>query len=275
MSVLIYCLVFVLGACWGSFLNCLIYRWEQGKKINNGRSFCPKCHHQLGFFDLVPVFSFIFLRRKCRYCQEKIAWQYLIVEIATGLLFLIIFNFYFSLPAPDFNITAWVELFYLWFVASCLMVIFIYDLKHYLIPDQAVCAAIAAVFLERFMSGALSFGYFSWLGAWQALKIPLMGAILASGFFFLIWLVSRGKWMGFGDVKLAFLLGLFLSWPNVLLGLFIAFFTGALIGVTLMLFGRKKMQSQVPFGPFLIFGAFIALFYGTPLINWYLNLLWR
>jgi len=239
-------------------LNCLIYRWEQGQKLNRGRSFCPKCHHQLGFWDLIPIFSFIFLRRKCRYCRKKIAWQYLLVEISTGLIFLLIFNF-----------QSWIILFYQWFIASCFIVIFIYDLKHYLIPDRAVYAGIIVVFLFR-----ISNLFENWqliIGNYDPLLNSLLAAVVASGFFFCIWAFSRGRYMGFGDVKLAFLLGLFLGWPNILLALFTAFLSGALVGVGLMILGRKKMQSQVPFGPFLVGGALVALFFGERIINWYLS----
>jgi len=290
MSILIYYLIFAIGACWGSFLNCLIYRWEQGQKLNQGRSFCPKCRHQLGFWDLVPVLSFIFLRRKCRYCQKPIAWQYLAVEIATGLIFVLIFNFKFLIcqePLASlavipselrnqfliFNFKNWIELFYYWFVASCLLVIFIYDLKHYIIPDKAVYSAIIVVFLFRILNlfGNLKLE----IRNYDPLLNSLLAAVVAFGFFFCIWAISRGRYMGFGDVKLAFLMGLFLGWPNVLLAFFTAFLSGALVGVGLMILGRKKMRSQVPFGPFLIFGAFLAWFWGGPIINWYLNLLWR
>ena len=268
--ILVYCLVFVIGACWGSFLNCLIYRWEQGQKLNSGRSFCPKCRHQLGFWDLIPIFSFIFLRRKCRYCREKIAWQYLIVEISTGLIFLLIFNLQFSIY-NQFSIIQFSNLLYLWLVACLLEIIFIYDLKHYVIPDRAVYSAIIVVFLFRILN---LFG--NWqlaIGNLPAFSNASLAGLAAAGFFFIIWLASKGRAMGFGDVKLAFLLGLFLSWPNVLLALFAGFLSGALVGVGLMILGRKKMRSQVPFGPFLIGGALVALFFGERIIKWYLSLM--
>ena len=270
MTILLYCLVFVLGACWGSFLNCLIYRWEQGQKINRGRSFCPKCHHQLGFWDLVPIVSFIFLRRKCRYCRKKIAWQYLAVEIATGLLFIIIFNLQFSIY-NEFSIIQFSKLIYLWIVACLLEIIFIYDLKHYIIPDRAVFSAIGLVFIFRILN--LFENWNLKIENLPAFSNALLAGLVAASFFFIIWLASRGRAMGFGDVKLAFLLGLLLGWPLILVGLGIAFLSGALVGGGLMILGRKKMQSQAPFGPFLIGGALIALFFGERIINWYLSLM--
>ena len=218
--VIVNIFVFLIGACWGSFLNCLIYRWEQGKKLNRGRSFCPKCRHQLGFWDLIPVVSFIFLGRKCRYCRKKISWQYLIVEIVTGVVFLLISNFQFPISNefPISNFQNWLGLFYYWFVASCLIVIFIYDLKHYIIPDQAIYPAIGVVFLyQLFENWKLE------IGNYGLLLNSLLAAVAAAGFFFIIWLASKGRAMGFGDVKLAFLMGLFLGFPNILVALFAAF----------------------------------------------------
>jgi leader peptidase (prepilin peptidase)/N-methyltransferase len=110
------------------------------------------------------------------------------------------------------------------------------------------------------------------LGNLELLLNPLISALLASSFFLTIVLVSKGKWMGLGDVKLAFFMGLFLGWPNILVALFLAFFFGAIIGIGLIAFSKKTLKSEVPFGPFLIIGTFVVLFFGENLINWYLNL---
>ena len=279
MLFVIICLfVFIFGACWGSFLNCLIYRISQGNKLNRGRSFCPKCHRRLGPRDLIPIFSFIFLKRRCRYCHQKISWQYLLVEIAAGLLFVLIFwhlGFGFDLA---FGIWA-LDLIYFWFIVSCLIVIFIYDLRHYIIPDWAIYPAIGAVIIYKLFS-ALDFGHWdlfriSDLGfrILETLKMPIVAAISAGAFFFLIWLVSRGRWLGFGDVKLAFFMGIFLGFPNILVALFSAFLIGSATGLTLIALKKKKMKSEVPFGPFLVIGTFIGLFWGQNIINWYLNFL--
>ncbi len=267
--------VFILGACWGSFLNCLIYRRSQGKKLNGGRSLCPKCHHQLGFWDLIPIFSFIFLKRKCRYCNQKISWQYLLVEIATGLLFVLIFwhlGFGFDLA---FGIWA-LDLIYYWFIVSCLIVIFIYDLKHYVIPNQAIYPAIAAVIIYKIFEICnlkfvwnLEFGIWNFQPLWNSLIAGLAPAL----FFFLLWLISKGGWLGFGDVKLAFFMGIFLGFPNILVALFSAFLIGSATGLILIALKKKKLKSQVPFGPFLVLGTFIGLFWGQAIINWYLGLL--
>jgi prepilin signal peptidase PulO-like enzyme (type II secretory pathway) len=250
MSVFFYLIIFVFGLIIGSFLNCAVFRLAKNESFLKGRSYCPNCRHQLLWLDLIPLFSFIFLRGKCHYCQKTISWQYPIVELATGILF--VFISFFSFPA--FLATG-----YFLLIASLLIVIFIYDLKYYLIPDGAIFSAIIISGLWSLASGQI----LNNIGA----------AAGASLFFLLIFLVSRGRWMGFGDVKLAFFMGLFLGFPNILTALFLAFLIGAIIGVCLITFGRKKFSSEVPFGPFLILGTFLALFFGERLISWYLGLI--
>lgn len=231
--------IFILGLVVGSFLNCVIYRLEKGKSFLKGRSFCPHCSHQLQWLDLIPILSFFILKGRCRYCQRKISWQYPLIEIATGLLFLLIFNFQFSTS--------------IYIIACFLIIIFVYDLKHYLILDKVIYPAVVI---------AAVFNFSNW-----------SSALGTAGFFLAIVLLSKGKWMGVGDIKLAFLMGLMLGFPDILVALFLAFMTGAIIGIGLIFWGKKTLKSEVPFGPFLIGGTLIALFWGERLINWYLNFL--
>jgi len=244
-----YLIVILLGLIAGSFLNCVIYRLEQNKSFLKGRSFCPKCKHVLAWQDLVPVFSFCVLRGECRYCRNKISWQYPLVELFTALIFLAVF--YYQLPV-------WA------YIASLfLVVIFVYDLKHYLILDKVIYSAIVLallVNLKLLASGQFAaFGYF------------IFSALGAAGFFFAIVLMSRGKWMGVGDIKLAFFMGLVLGWPNILVALFLAFISGAIMGLGLISLKKKTLKSEVPFGPFLVIGTLAAMFWGLNLVNWYLS----
>ncbi|MDD5146247.1 MAG: prepilin peptidase [Candidatus Pacebacteria bacterium] len=255
-------IIFCFGAIIGSFLNCLAYRLKAGKSFLLGRSFCPHCRHQLGCLDLIPIVSFFLLLRKCRYCRQEISWQYPLVEVTTGLLFLFIFNFYFF----GFNYQNIIHFVYLLVIASLLEVIFIYDFKYSLIPNLVVYSAIATVFLYRIFEALVS-------GLWPGFVAALAAAILAGGLFFLIWLVSKGQWMGFGDVKLAFFMGIFLSWPAVLTALFFAFLIGAIIGLILMVAKKKGLKSEVPFGPFLVIGTFVAFIWGEAILSWYLHFL--
>lgn len=224
----------------GSFLNCVIYRLEAGESFLRGRSYCPHCRHQLGFFDLVPILSFVLLRGKCRYCGKKISLQYPLVELTTACLFALFFwHFGFGL-----------HLIFGFLISGFLVVIFVYDLKHCLIPDSVVYPAIAIAVIFNF---------------------SIYSALGLAAFFLAIVLISRETWMGMGDVKLGFLMGLLLGWPNTFVALFLAVFLGAIIGMGLIALGKKKMKSEVPFGPFLIIGTFAALFWADELINWYLN----
>lgn len=258
MFLIFYIFIFLFGLAIGSFLNCVIFRlalpnFSIRKNLGGlSRSFCPQCRHILSWLDLFPIFSFLFLKGKCRYCSKKISIQYPLVELATGIIFLLIFN-------PQ-NIINSVFMFY---VSSSLIVIFIYDLKHYLIPDAVLLPAIAASIVYRILE-FLNFRNWDLFGIWAA--------IIGSGFFLFIFLISKGRWMGFGDVKLAVLLGLITGFPNILVALFLAFFFGAIIGIILMANGKKKLKSEIPFGPFLISGTFIAIFWGDKIIEWYFKL---
>ena len=249
--------VFLLGLCVGSFLNCVIYRLEQKKKIT-GRSYCPKCKKQLKWQDLFPVFSFLFLGGKCRYCNRKISLQYPLVEVAAGILFVLILSSG-DVGLPAGSPTSFLNSAFLFYIASALIIIFVYDLKHYLIPDKVLFPAIGITAIYRILDFGNLMNYF-----WAV--------IIGAGFFLAIFLISKGRWMGFGDVKLAVLMGLLLGAPNILVALFIAFFFGAIIGLILIIFKGKNLKSEIPFGPFLIVGTFLAMLWGEQIINWYTNL---
>lgn len=275
MEIIFYIIVFIFGLAVGSFLNCVIYRLEKKESFLKGRSYCPHCKHKLSWQDLIPLFSFLILRGKCRYCQKKISWQYPLVEITTGLLFVLIFNFQFS-PKGDFwlpvgqaifnqfsifNFQNLIYLCFLFLVSCFLLIIFVYDLKHYIIPNKIIYPLIGITFLYQIFK-VLDFGNWNFI----------LSALFASGFFLAIVLISKGRWMGLGDVKLAFFMGLFLASPNILAALFFAFTIGAIIGVGLILGGKKALKSELPFGPFLILGTLIAFFWGQEIIQWYLQL---
>jgi len=256
-----YPIIFIFGLVVGSFLNCVIYRLEQKQSFLQGRSFCPHCKHILSWQDLIPVLSFLILRGKCRYCGKPISIQYPLIEIATGILFVLSLNY--ELGIMNYEIFSLEFIAYFLFLilnSSFLILIFVYDLKHFIIPDKIIYPAIVVVFIYNILQGP------------ALLMRSGLAAILAAGFFLSIVLVSRGRWMGLGDVKLAFLMGLFLGFPNILIALFFAFLIGAIIGVGLILAKRKTLRSEVPFGPFLVTGTFVALFWGDRIAQWYLDL---
>jgi prepilin signal peptidase PulO-like enzyme (type II secretory pathway) len=266
-SLLLYLPLFILGLAVGSFLNCVIYRIDKKESSLKGRSFCPRCRHKLSWLDLIPVFSFFALKGKCRYCHKKISWQYPLVEIATAGLLILVVNQQLAVSNQFFLISR--SIFF--FVFSCfLIIIFVYDLKYYLIPDKVVYPAIGLAFIYQLLEASkLNLGSFNL----NSLLSPLLSAFLASFFFLLIFLISKGEWLGFGDVKLAVFLGLILSWPNILVALFLAFFIGAIIGTGLIVLKRKTIKSAVPFAPFLVIGTFLALFWGKLIFDWYISLI--
>ena len=262
--IIFYFVIFLFGLAVGSFLNCIIFRLETNQSFLIGRSFCPNCKHILGWQDLTPIFSFLILKGKCRYCQKPISWQYPLVEISTAVLFVAVFN------PQNFLLSAFYFL-----LSSLLIIIFVYDLKHYLIPDKIIYPAIIIAFVYQLFR-ILNFEFILKFGFWnldfKSLINPLLSAILASVFFLAIVMVSRGKWMGVGDIKLAFLMGLILGWPNILFALFSSFFIGAIVGIGLIISGKKTLKSEIPFGPFLVTGTFLSLFFGEKIINCYLSL---
>ncbi|OGZ27471.1 MAG: hypothetical protein A2365_03300 [Candidatus Nealsonbacteria bacterium RIFOXYB1_FULL_40_15] len=254
-SIFLDIFIFLLGLIMGSFLTCVIYRLEQKMDFVRGSSMCPKCKHPLAWYDLLPVLSFLFLKGRCRYCKEKISWQYPSIEILTAVVFVWIFN-YFSIPA---------SIYYL--IITCfLLLIFIYDLKHFIIPDSIVFSAIG-------LSLAFRIAEAIWYRDIYVVYNSFLAVLVGFAFFFLIFAVSRGKWMGFGDVKFSVFMGLFLGFPGVAIAIFFSFLIGGIIGTGLIISKKKGLKSEVPFGPFLVIGTFIALFWGQSILNWYLNLL--
>lgn len=258
--------VFILGLFVGSFLNVVIYRLHRAESFVKGFSKCLFCGHRLYPMDLFPLFSFVFLRGKCRYCKTKISWQYFLVELATACGFVLIFTHIFT----ETNIIFWLnnldllalaQLFFWWLMLCFLLIIFVYDLKYYLILDQVSLPAIVLAFVIN-----LFFGF-----AWQAL---LLAVVVGGGFFLLQFLLSKGKWIGGGDVRIGLLMGALLSWPKVLTALFLAYVLGGLFATGLLLFKKKSWGDKLPFGTFLTLATFIVLLYGEALIRWYFNL-WR
>ena len=251
LHIMSYILILLFGLCVGSFLNVVICRLKTKESIFIGRSHCPQCRTVLKWHDLIPVLSFLIQKGKCRYCNKKISWQYPLVEISTALLFLFVILNQQVKNLIDPSLTLRMT-FYL-IIISFLIIIFVYDLKHYIIPDKIIYPAII-------VAGIFNF------------KFSILSALGASLFFLSLVLVSKGKWMGLGDVKLAFLMGLILGWPNILLALFLSFFSGAIVGVGLIILHKKGLKSEIPFGPFLSASTIFALLYGSQIIEKFLTI---
>ncbi len=301
---LVFC-GFIIGACLGSFAKALSDRSLKDKSFW-GRSYCVSCKHVLYWYDLFPIVSYIFLKGKCRYCHKTIALEYLLVEVVMGILigylfyqqvanFQSIFNSSISLRTSFQFLIFIFDLVFKAFFITILAVLFLTDLKKMFIPDRIVIPAIGLTLTYLVAVTIYKIGYLYYylsqttLGQLllpphsdyfqrHALMIaePLFGGILMGiligGFFTILIIITKGKGMGGGDVKLGALIGLSLMFPNSILALMIAFLSGAAFSLILILVGRKHFKSVVPFGPFLVLGSLITLFWGNRIVDWYLKL---
>lgn len=252
----IYLLLFILGLMVGSFLNVVIFRLPEAESIWRKRSHCRKCKKELPWYDLIPFLSFIVLSGKCRFCQEKISWQYPLVELLTALLFVASYQLAFAAGQ-----SWWFTFFYLLFICFFIPIAFI-DLRTYFIPDILVYSVIAWAVV---FAGTLIFL------KEMTLISALLGLLIGAGFLGSLVLIGRGKWMGAGDVKLGAASGLLLGWPQILVGLFFAFLSGSIISLILIAKKKKTIKDLIPFGPFLVLGTIIAVGWGEKILEWYLR----
>lgn len=243
-------ILFFIGLFFGSFLNVAIDRLPKGKSFVTGRSHCESCHHVLIWRDLIPLLSYIVAFGKCRYCKASLSLKYPFFEILTGILFAAAFYF-LTLGKNTSQIVSWqfvLSLIYSLYVLCSFLIIFFIDLEHGLIPDKIIFPAIG-ISLIFLLVAHLDISY-------------LLAALGAFLFFYAIYRLTRKKGMGFGDVKLSILLGLFLGFPKIVIALYIAFLTGAVISLILIIAKKKKFHGgSIPFGPFMAVGAMIAFFY--------------
>lgn len=241
------------GLFFGSFLNVVVDRLPRNESIVKGRSHCEACKKTLAWYDLIPVFSYLFLRGACRYCHARLSSYYLISELVTSLLFALTF---WLLVHGDIRLTLssindYVIVLYHFVLLACLLIIFFIDLKFGIIPDKIVLplAALTAIYVIVISP--------------HVLTNHVLTAVGACVFFLIIVLATRGRGMGLGDVKFAFVMGLILGFPNIITALYIAFLTGALISLILVLTGKKRLKGgSIPFGPFLVLGLYLSIFLG-------------
>lgn len=250
MTIFFSAFIFILGASIGSFLNVLIDRLPFEKSIG-GRSICDHCHHQLSWYDLIPIISFFILKGKCRYCHKKISCYYPLIEFLTAVFFVFTFLYFSPITKNNFHFKIW-QLVGYWGIISCLIVIFFADLKYQLIPDQIQIAFfVFSLILIPFNSNPLFYSFLNRVFASFLVIMPI----------FLIYFLSNEKAMGFGDVKLAFNIGFLLGVKGGFLALYFGFIFGGLVGLILILLKRKKLKSKIAFGPFLVLGILIMMFW--------------
>ena len=273
MSLFISAIIFILGTAIGSFLSVVVHRLKTKKKgIMFSRSICPKCKKKLKWTHLFPIFSWLFLKGKCGFCEAKISSHYLTLELVTGLTFLATFmnfNFLTATPfasAPELFMYSmnW-QMFglFMFYITefSLLIGIFFYDYMYQEIPDSLSIPAIIIALTKGLILSDPTF----------------LGMIIGSAgiftFFFLQILVSKGKWMGGGDLRMGVLMGILLGWEKALIALVIAYVLGSIIGLGLIIAKKANRKSAIAFGTFLIIGTTIMIFFGDLILISYLSML--
>lgn len=282
---MLYVLLFTFGLIIGSFLNVVAFRYSEGREFLSaehigGRSQCRHCHQQLAWYELIPVASFLMQGGRCWLCRKRLSWQYPLVELASGFVFLLPFYFLNNFQPDSYAIGAGI----VWMAAFLIfLLIWAIDFRLYLIPDELnVMLVLLGLILTDWRNLYGQFGETSgsFIGSYAAL-FGLRGsgiwanhwwaAILGALMVGLIILVSRGQGMGMGDLKFLGALGLLYGWPDVLMIFIFAVMIGATVSLVLMAFRRKKMQSLIPFGPFLVLGALSVFFFGEQILRSYFN----
>jgi leader peptidase (prepilin peptidase)/N-methyltransferase len=268
--------LFLLGLALGSFVNALVWRvheqakestkqkpnkkYLQGLSIAKGRSICPHCKHQLATKDLIPLFSWLSLRGKCRYCNKPISNQYPVVELATALLFVASYTWW-----PFSFTNGQTAVFICWLgVLTGLMALLIYDLHWLLLPNRIMYPLGCIAGLMALISVGIA------PSPLKSLINVILAVIVGGGIFYVLFQLSSGKWIGGGDVKLGWLLGLVVGTPaKSFLVIFLAAVLGTVVSVPLLASKRLKRNSTIPFGPFLIIAAIIVQLFGHTILHWY------
>jgi len=257
---------FLLGLIIGSFLNVVVYRLQVAETLL-GRSYCPHCKIKIAWYDNIPLISFVLLKFQCRKCKKKISWQYPLVEFFTGVIFALVGWKFFNLVDTQ----SYLPTFYYLGIVSFLIAIFVYDWLYMEIPS--IVLWVGGIWTIAFNI------YFDLIKTDKILSVLQVGifsgmvaAAVAFAMFFSLVYFSKEKWMGMGDALLVIFLGLFLGWPQIILGLFLAFNLGAIYSIFLLLVKKRTLKSQIPFGPFLVLGSILTIFFYDIIITWYWGL---
>jgi leader peptidase (prepilin peptidase) / N-methyltransferase len=257
MEIFFYVIFTLLGLVIASFLNVCIDRLPAGGSIVNPPSHCDACGKHVAYKDLIPIYSYLRLYGKCRYCHAHISVRVLWVEIGTGVLFAFLF-WRFGLSV-QFGITA--------FYSCIFIVLLVIDLEHSLLLNKIVYPSMIATLLINLAISVTR-------PEWRLLLNSVIAGAIGFGIFFLIVIISRGG-MGWGDVKMAGLIGLVTGLPQVFVAILIGIFLGGITAIVLLVFKIRKRKQAIPFGPFLAIGAMVSLAYGQVILDWYLNGLFK
>lgn len=257
MTIFINLIVFVFGLIVGSFLNVCIYRMPREESIVKPRSHCPKCNKMVAWYDNIPLLSYIILRGKCRYCKDKISFQYFIVELLTGVMFVLFYK--------SFGLTV-TSLIYIIFVCGLIVATFI-DFNFRIIPDEINIGGIILALIISLVYPQLHHAPNHLLGLFRS----FLGMIVGGGVIYLTGVIGdfifKKETMGGGDVKLLAMIGAFLGWKVAILTFFLAPMFGAVVGIIIKL---KTKSSLIAYGPYLSMASIVALFWSDEIIHWLL-----
>ncbi len=258
-----YILAGLLGAVCGSALTALLHRQATNQSWFRGRSQCPRCKHVLAVRDLIPIVSYLLARGRCRYCGRKFGRSYPAMEVLTAALFVLVLWVRLGPVQGDvFAVDAqrWSLIARDWAATVVLLQVFFFDLRHGYILDQVTLPAVVVFFVWNvFLDVRVS--------------VLLLGIVAGAACFGFQYLVSQGKWVGSGDIRLGALMGALVGWPLIVVALFFAYVGGGLFGIFLLATKRKSWGSQIPFGTFLSAATLATLLWGYPLVRWYVTTL--
>lgn len=298
MDIFYYTTLFLLGIALGSFSNVLIFRYRPERNVfarpsMAGRSHCMHCGHALRWYELLPIVSFIIQRGRCRSCAAKISWQYPLVECAGGAITAgvpLFLNSFFGMSSTSFfsfvlpfwyyaMLAVWVLVFFV------LLLITVIDFRLFIIPNElnlilGILGMVGALIMSAKMSGFILPFKTSFLQQYVLLSSPfksilanhILGALAGFCFFLALSLLTRGRGIGFGDVKLGLAIGMVLGWPDIALAIILSFIVGGAISIILMGLKKKHMRDKVPFAPFLVAGFILTFFLGSAIVSGYFNL---
>lgn len=261
---MIFVALAILGICFGSFINALTWRLHKKKDWVKARSQCTHCGHILNAYDLIPIISWIMLSGRCRYCKKPISVQYPLVELAGGVVFTLSYIFW---PQPLNNFGE-MSLFIAWLVSSIgLLALLVYDYRWMLLPNKLIYPTLMVAAAGNLIYLTTTSGKIDFLIHW------VLSVLIASGIFWVLFVVSSGRWIGYGDVRLGLITGTLLHSPSKgLMMIFLASILGTIFVIPALITGSKKISQKLPFGPFLIASTFICLLFGDSISNWYLAL---
>lgn len=255
----------ILGLCFGSFVNALVWRIQTKKDIVRERSQCVHCGNVLAVKDLVPILSWLVLRGRCRYCQQPISKQYPLVEIVCAAVFA---SSYYFWPVHIVG-GQWVLLVTWLIVAVGLLALAVYDLRFMILPSDIIYPTFAIA-----LSGRLIYILFFAQDKAHGFWLLALSLLVASGFFWVLFMISSGRWIGYGDVRLGLISGTVLADPaQSLQMIFVASLLGTIAILPGLLSHRKSLDTKIPYGPFLILATFVVLLFGANFTDWYLRLL--